>query len=153
MKWTSSLVPDSDIDKTIQWMAKSLPSQNATTFNFSVEELANPGSVIGTVGSHVPEPPECGYMFRKEFWGRGYATEALGAWLGVYWTLPRREVRIGVGQDGEEYKVDVRETLLAIVPENNSGSRGVLAKCGFVQDGTFEEDGEVLLHYVLERPP
>ena len=33
------------------------------------------------------------------------------------------------------------------------GVDAVLAKCGFVQDGTFEEDGESMLRYVLKRPP
>ena len=131
-------------------MAKGLPPQNATTFSFSVEELANPGRVVGTVGCHKPEPPECGYMFRREYWGRGYATEALEGWLGVYWGLPRRVVRVG---DREVHGVDEQETLLAVVTEDNSGSRRVLAKCGFVQDGAFEEDGESMLRYVLKRPP
>lgn len=50
---------------------------------FAVEEKAS-GAFIGRIGPWFPEgwpAPEVGWTLRREFWGRGYATEAASAAL------------------------------------------------------------------------
>jgi RimJ/RimL family protein N-acetyltransferase len=57
--------------------------------------------------------PEIGYWLGKEFWGRGVATTALSAFLGIVMTRP----------------------LYARVAKDNIASRRVLEKCGFTISG------------------
>ena len=153
MKWTSSRIPDSDICVTLEWMAPALPPNNASTFRFVIEEKANPGIVIGALGGRFAEPPECGYMLRKEMWGKGYATESLKAWLDVYWALPRRVVDLDIEKSDTSGRLEqVPETLLAETDTANTGSRHVLLKCGFKELRAFEEEGFPLVHYVYTRP-
>ena len=150
MKWTSSKVPDTDVGKTLEWMAPALPPLNGDSFRFAIEERSNPGKVVGVIGSRFSEPPECGYMFRTDMWGNGYATEALRAWLEVYWALPRKDV-ILEGKDGAQHWTEA-ESLLAETELGNVGSRRVLVKCGFTELRTWEDDGDQLIQYVY-RPP
>ena len=165
MVWTYTGKVDVDTDFTMKWMERSLPPNDSTGFSFAVEELTNPGKAIGSIGVPRPEPPEVGYMFRKEVWGKGYATEALAGWLAEYWRLPRKEVEVEEevpkyerepGEDGV-----VREVMRGVIETNNEGSRRVLRKCGFKQYGREEvEDsqrpGEGVMawldYWVIERP-
>jgi len=63
MVWTSSGKVDIDQDATQTWMNRFLPPNDATTFCLSIEELKEPGRVIGTFGCHHMEPlPEVGYV-------------------------------------------------------------------------------------------
>jgi RimJ/RimL family protein N-acetyltransferase len=149
MKWTSSKVPDADIAKTREWMAPALPPLNGNSFRFAIEERSNPGKVVGVIGSRFSEPPECGYMFRTDMWGRGYATEALRAWLDVYWALLRKDVTLE-GKSSAEHRTEA-ESLLAETELGNAGSRRVLVKCGFTELRTWEDDGDQLIQYVY-RP-
>jgi len=149
MKWTSSKIPDTNVAKTREWMAPALPPLNGDSFRFVIEERSNPGKVVGVIGSRFSEPPECGYMFRTDMWGKGYATEALRAWLEVYWALPRKDVTVE-GKDGAEYGTEA-ESLLAETELGNAGSRRVLVKCGFTELRTWEDDGDQLIQYIY-RP-
>jgi RimJ/RimL family protein N-acetyltransferase len=149
MKWTSSKVPDADIAKTREWIASALPPIKGDTFRFAIEERSQPGRVIGVIGIFFADPPECGYMFRTDMWRKGYATEALRAWLEVYWALPRKEVTLegrDVGEHGTETESLLAETALA-----NAGSRRVLVKCGFTEHQAREGDGGQLMQYIY-RP-
>jgi RimJ/RimL family protein N-acetyltransferase len=148
MIWTSSKVPDVDIEKTRRWMAAALPPWNGDGFSFAIEERSSPGRVIGVIGTRFREPPECGYMFRTETWGKGFATEALRAWLDVYWGLPRRKVTL----DREDGPASEDERLLAETALANAGSRKVLVKCGFTELRRWEEDGTQLIQYICRSP-
>jgi RimJ/RimL family protein N-acetyltransferase len=123
MKWTSSKIPDADVAKTREWMAPALPPLNSDSFRFVIEERSNPGKVVGVIGSRFSEPPECGYMFRTDMWGKGY---------------------------GAEYGTEA-ESLLAETELGNAGSRRVLVKCGFTELQTWEDDGDQLIQYIY-RP-
>lgn len=165
MKWTSTGKIDADTDFTTKWMERSLPPNDTKSFNFAIEELANPGFVVGTVGMHIAEPPECGYMFRQEAWGKGYASEALEAWVQKYWELPREVVQLeeelpkylrGDSEDGV-----TKEVLRALIETNHAASRRVLEKCGFdqygreeVEDSHYPGEGKLvwLDYFCLERP-
>ncbi len=160
MKWTSTTKVDVDHAFTTTWLERYLPPNDSRTSIFVIEELSNPGRVIGAIGSHVAEPPECGYMLRTEYWGKGYATEALRGWLQIYWELPRREVDVDDKIDDLERHVDdagvLREVLRAEIAADNVPSGNVLEKCGFVRGGSeeIEENGGVvkLVHFYLEKP-
>ncbi|RMZ86927.1 hypothetical protein DV736_g5844, partial [Chaetothyriales sp. CBS 134916] len=160
MKWTSTAKMDADLAFTASWMARFLPPNDATTFNFVVEELSNPGRVIGIAGSHIAEPPECGYMLRSDMWGKGYATEAVKAWLIEHWKLPRKEVDVDEQMIGHfDRHVDngiYRELLRADIVEDNLASAKVLKKCGFVRAGSEQQDENgqkvTVVYLYLERP-
>ncbi|KIV84452.1 hypothetical protein PV11_00228 [Exophiala sideris] len=135
MKWTSQGRNDVDEDATQVWMNRFLPPNDATTFNFAVEELSSPGKAIGVLGCHIPEPPEVGYMFVEEVWGRGYATEALQAWLQAYWHLPRNEVALEEDWPQAQEVDESLEVVRADTDADNIASGRILAKCGFIKVG------------------
>ena len=70
------------------------------------------------------------YGFRRDRWGRGYASEAAQAW-----------VRHGFEEMG------IEKIVADVEPENLASAR-VLEKCGFARVGTLE-DGR--LFYAVTR--
>ncbi|KAK8088509.1 GNAT domain-containing protein [Apiospora hydei] len=121
--------------------------------------------------------PEIGYKFRKEYWGRGYATEFLDAVLGAWWGLPRGTVEMRVnrravavatngdvdipGGGEEDAVVEVAEHVYANAEPSNVGSCRVLEKLGFQRYHEWTEPdtqehrvGEPLdlAGYLLEKP-
>lgn len=114
-------------------------------------------------------------MFRKEMWGRGYATEAVEAVLNAYWSLERREVEVEFPQEKEGFIVGKEhvdqckgsvgyasdatgfqvEKLLAVTVSANVGSRRVLEKLGFVIVKEFMDrrtGRRECMEYILQRP-
>lgn len=85
------------------------------------ESLAN-GAVIGFIG--ITAPPEVFYIIDEEYWGSGYATEALQAFLDTYWNAFPEGLK---GMD--EWTRNFLETHVIV---GNDGSERVAAKCGFV---------------------
>lgn len=161
MIYTSTGKVDIDQDATRVWLNRFISPNDSTTFQFAVEELVHPGVIIGCVGSHIAEPPTLGYMFRKEYWARGYATEAVQGWLEEYWKLPRNEIDLqSTMPESSELHWQgcvARELILATIESGNIGSSKVLGKCGFKPTGVTEEVEDfrgpaVLVHYSLERP-
>ncbi|KAJ3156453.1 hypothetical protein HDU89_004235 [Geranomyces variabilis] len=120
---------------------------------------------IGNVGFYDMAKPTVGYMIRREEWGRGYATEALGGALGSYWRLPRNTIETEddwpelkryqtIEQDGS-----VREGVRAMIEVMNAGSKRVVEKCGFTlvegKEWIPEPDHRgpaKLIWYYIERP-
>ena len=78
--------------------------------------------IIGLVGAH--RIPEIGYMFFPAFWGHGFATEALKAWMRWYWD-----------------KYPGGDHLKAVTGPETVTSQKVLRKCGFVW--SFESSVQV----------
>ncbi|KAJ9609531.1 hypothetical protein H2200_005858 [Cladophialophora chaetospira] len=159
MKWTSTGKIDRDLEATQIWLNRSLPPDGVSTFNFAVEELSKPGKVTGALGCHQTEPPECGYMFRVEHWGKGYATEAFRRWLQAWWELPRREVVIDDSDSGSQDATEVEfvpEVLRADIDEVNVASARILANSGFhpVSVEVVEHNGTniKLIALELQRP-
>jgi RimJ/RimL family protein N-acetyltransferase len=100
-------------------------------------------------------------MLLDEFWGKGYATEALKAYLDHYWSLERREyVRVvSEGEDDQDNPTSTAdeekevEVLTAITEAGNVGSINVLRKCGFRETRRFlHENGAWRVDFVMERP-
>ena len=92
---------------------------------WAIANRAN-GQLIGTGGFWRLIKPhfraEIGYELAPEWWGQGVMTEALGAMLGFGFT------RMGL------------HSVEAQIHPDNSGSRRVLEKLGFVQEGYFHEN-------------
>ena len=93
-------------------------------YNLMIVERAS-GEAAGSVGLHVIDGGErgahygLGYFVRRDLWNRGYATEAVGAALDYCFA-------------GDGFRVTA--SCLA----ENLGSRRVLEKCGFVQEGLLK---------------
>ena len=68
-------------------------------------------------------PPELGYAFNPEVWGKGLATEAIRGMIEAYWeTFPNGHPAVG----DEE-----RTYLMAYTEKSNLASEKVLRKNGF----------------------
>ena len=88
-----------------------------------VVTLRDSGTVIGTMGfvwySSADRSAELGYSFSREYWNRGYATQALQAVVdAVFTSLPLNRL---------EAQHDLR----------NPASGRVMQKCGFRQEGVL----------------
>jgi hypothetical protein len=62
--WTSSGTVDVDQEATQTWMNRFLPPNDANTYCVTIEQLSEPGKVVGTIGCHHSEPAEVGYVSR-----------------------------------------------------------------------------------------
>ena len=159
VRWTTTPSGDADEAATLRWLERFLPPKDSNTYVLAVCEQSDPSLAIGSVGCHLPEPPECGYMLRREWWGKGYATEALKGWLESYWKLPRREVKREEGgtlrvSDGYTDPDQGTEYLIGSTDKENGASQKVLGKCGFRSRREFSDDigsGRVI-EWVLVRP-
>ncbi|KUI55269.1 putative GMP synthase [glutamine-hydrolyzing], partial [Cytospora mali] len=183
MCWTSKGRPDADEAETARKLAQFLPPNDARTFNWAIY-LRESGGLIGVGGVHDFGGggaaaadgdsggdddnggfgwPEIGYLLRREYWGKGYGTEFLRAFLGVWeGELLRREVverrvkvgsfeRVGGGGGGNDNgPVLGREQLVAIIDRRNAASRKILEKCGFESFADFEEEDSCDPEKVIE---
>lgn len=86
----------------------------------------NRTTAIGFIG--ISKPPAVFFIFGRASWGKGYATEALEAFLAAYWS----KFPDGLQKGSPEEK----DILQAYVVDENFGSSRVLEKVGFKQIGT-----------------
>ncbi|KAI5864930.1 acyl-CoA N-acyltransferase [Durotheca rogersii] len=125
---------DADKAETLTFMARFMAPNDADTYNYVIR-LASTGEIIGAGGvlrhSNFFGWPEVGYMFKREHWGQGYASEFLKGYLDHWWALPRVEAEVEVDRDSAGEPGDVPEMLTAIVDDGNPGSKRVLEKAGF----------------------
>ncbi|KAK3398087.1 GNAT domain-containing protein [Sordaria brevicollis] len=155
MIWTSAGRPDIDINETKAKLDTFLTDEgNGKTFNFAICFKEEPDKLVGIGGCHNSASsfgwPELGYMFRKEAWGQGIATEFVKAWLGLWKALPRQVVTVKCdertlrgAEDGiyEKWENDevVEERLIAMTTEDNARSKNILKKCGFEHFLTWKD--------------
>lgn len=162
-KWLDRFLSPNDTKSPCFVICERLP----TSSNSSVIEPANSseGPIIGGIGLAGGEPPEVGYRVRRQDWQKGYATEALTAFLKYYWALDRREAE--VEDDLSEIRTmlqadeskQLKERLTAMIEVGNIGSRRVLEKCGFklVEGKEWKPEPDhrgpaTLIWYYLEAP-
>ncbi|KAL7784322.1 acetyltransferase domain-containing protein [Trichoderma ceciliae] len=135
---------DRDLEETRPKLKPFLPPNDEMTYNFAIC-LKETGEMIGIGGCHklfsIFGWPAIGYMFRKEFWGQGLATEFVQAWLDMWCKLPRAEAEFEVDQrslrDGDG--AEALEQVTAFTVLDNVGSQRVLEKSGFERFLTWEE--------------
>jgi ribosomal-protein-alanine N-acetyltransferase len=77
---------------------------------------------------------EIGYRFNKEYWGKGYATEAGLVFVDLAFN---------------DMKVDA---LYAYADLGNIGSRKILEKLGMQYVNSFEYEGEIEVWYEMQNP-
>ncbi|KAL4778550.1 GNAT domain-containing protein [Aspergillus varians] len=132
--WLLSKAPHTSIEETKAWMRSRIYTTpdaagavHCRHFSFAVVARSDPETVIGGVSVNSLHPaPSVGYALHPDFWGMGFATEAVRGIVGAWWGLPRVEVDDGSGLgDGEG------ERLFAATNCENLGSLKVLQKAGF----------------------
>lgn len=148
--------PPPSLDSVRQWMARKTfsepPLAAGKTFQFLITERDDPtGRIVGSIGMNVVHPlPNAGYGIHYDYWGKGYATEALRGLLKAWWALPR-EGNESTNEDGE--CALKREKVLAGAAKANGASVRVLEKCGFKVYREHEyENGDVLCFFAIEMP-
>ncbi|KAI1740344.1 acetyltransferase domain-containing protein [Xylaria scruposa] len=178
MIWTMVGLPDKNVDETHVFLKRFLPPNDLVTYHTAIVYMGDAGEnekgvIIGTGGAHriLPESgwPEAGYMFRKEYWSKGLATEFMQAFTKFWWSLPRKEIEIEVEAASVKGKfekndggvVEVPEILMAKISTSNIGSRRVLEKSGFKEYARWtdqdarvghEADEVELASFSLEAP-
>jgi RimJ/RimL family protein N-acetyltransferase len=114
--------PSRDLPAFLEHQAKIDADPSTITRTIVVD-----GDVVGSIGSwDAGDERDVGYWIGREHWGRGFATEALRAFL----------------------EVDGSRPLRAHVAEHNVGSRRVLEKCGFVFEREAQDE-DVLEHVMV----
>jgi RimJ/RimL family protein N-acetyltransferase len=134
MRWVGS-GPMADRAASERLVESYAGHQHTYGFAFwAVIERAS-GSLIGDAGLHrtTVGETELGYTLAKSAWGRGYATEAAGAWL---------EAAFG------ELGID---EVIALVEPPNRASVHVLEKVGFRRNGTRVAFGREHLLFRVSR--
>ncbi|KAJ5519716.1 Acyl-CoA N-acyltransferase [Penicillium fimorum] len=148
-------IPFKSIEETREWMATKIFTSGPSdiigrSFNYAIVDKSIPETeerVVGSLSFNQVDPfPEIGYALHPSCWGKGYATEALQLMLKMWWNLARRTV------DSEDACPAEVEKAFALCEKRNAGSSRVLEKCGFKIVGDFQEDGEDLFIFALERP-
>ncbi|KAI4593522.1 hypothetical protein KJ359_009208 [Pestalotiopsis sp. 9143b] len=178
MAFTAAGRVDRDAAETRSKLDLFLAPHDARTFNFAICLGDGDGELIGVGGVHSfgggQGWPEVGYMLKREYWGRGYATEFLRGFVGAWWALEREEAVIHVdgeslavadgsekGVTGEEHEPrPAAECLTAVVEASNESSIRIMEKTGFRKFKTWAEpdsragmEGKdiTLVGFLLER--
>ena len=123
--------------ETRSWLStRSWPSR----FNFAILLVdaalsRSQWTVIGAVGCPRGQP-EMGYMIHHDYFGHGYATEAVAAFLDLYWRFvpsPSRDTGVGAWHEVASPKplLAPMDHVEALADVANVASHRVLEKCGF----------------------
>ncbi|KAF2835137.1 acyl-CoA N-acyltransferase [Patellaria atrata CBS 101060] len=123
----TGIKPETSVDQTREWI--TVRENDPDAWIFSIELLpteisnsdstqpsaAQKGRVIGGIGAYRVR--EVGYGLHPDFWGQGLATEALEAFLPIYWEHLLQ-------QDNSGY-------IKAEIDSEHVASRRIVEKCGF----------------------
>ncbi|EPS33522.1 hypothetical protein POX_a01482 [Penicillium oxalicum] len=147
--WLWPKVPHKVIAESEEAIAKKIfetPDGSGTVgrqFHFAIIQKDDPKQkVIGAVGINSLVPaPSVGYGIHPDYWGRGYAAEAVRAVIDSWWQLDRID-----GEDAEE------ERLYAACNKANIGSLKVLLKNGFQIEEEVPIEGDTVAVLALKRP-
>lgn len=109
-----STPPHDDLTQTRDWLDSMIAVDMAISDDFIVEK---DGETIGKLGTW--RLPEVGYLIGRPYWGRGYATEAMAAF--VAYAFAHRT-----------------DHLIADVDPRNTASLALLSRTGFRVTGRAE---------------
>ena len=108
-------------------ISSSSPGKETQTANDGDDGSCG-GTMIGVLGTLTPPPiADLGYNFHPSSWGKGYATEAITAFVERFWALQ-----------------PAVQAIRAEVDTQNIASIRVLQKCGFVEVETIKGGGRKL---------
>jgi ribosomal-protein-alanine N-acetyltransferase len=113
--------PNRDLEESRRFILDAMEKfGRGTHYQLAVERKAD-GRLVGSIGLSVTSAAhreaEVGYCFRRQDWGKGYATEAA-----------RRVLDFGFGELG-------LHRIFATCRPSNTASARVLAKLGMKQEG------------------
>lgn len=116
-------------------------------FNFAVIRADDrTQKVIGAVGINALAPaPSIGYGIHPDFWGKGYASEAVAGCVDAWWKLDRKSSGLSNSNIGTE-------KLFAACNKANIGSVKVLQRNGFRIYREFHLEGDTVALFGLETP-
>ncbi|HEX8735010.1 MAG TPA: GNAT family N-acetyltransferase [Pyrinomonadaceae bacterium] len=136
MRYIGTGKPYKTVDEAEKFLQWAVAYQKENGFcRWAVVEKAS-GKIVGSCGFAYPHGTpevELGYLFGRDVWGKGFATEAARAAL-----------------DYGFEKLGFRE-IIAITDLENTASQRVLEKIGFAQRGVEKIDGEDNLVYLARR--
>jgi ribosomal-protein-alanine N-acetyltransferase len=139
MRYIGNCLPWEGIERAHAWLVRVAASYAERGYGpWAVVERAT-GRVVGSCGfSYLPALGELdfGYVFARDTWGKGYATEAA-----------RAALRYGFERFGFE-------EVSANTVEEHHASRRVLEKIGFEYRGPrmYPDDVEPSAFYVMKNP-
>jgi RimJ/RimL family protein N-acetyltransferase len=129
--------PDGSIDETLERVERHRRRYEQTGYGLCAVVERESGDVVGVCGlfpvEWVGPDVEVAYHFARRVWGRGYATEAAGAWV---------ELALG--------RLGLARVVALAYPANRASTR-VMEKIGMGDSHAVERYGETLVQYSLER--
>jgi ribosomal-protein-alanine N-acetyltransferase len=127
-----SICTDDEIDSFLDMATGEIGLPGRSQWHFAVEEKGKNdfiGSVALMTEKDSPVSAEIGYWFKKEYWGKGFATEAAQAMIDFGFD------KIGFHRIWGKTHVD------------NQGSAKVMEHCGMVREGILREHIWLQDHY------
>jgi len=119
-----SICSDKEIDDFLHMAIDQASAEKRTEWHLAIEEKGQDG-FIGSVALMMDQGSQCsaeiGYWFKKEYWGKGYATEATRA-------------MIAFGFD-----VIKLHRIWGVCHIDNQASAKVMEKSGMMFEGTLRE--------------
>ncbi|KAK2758754.1 hypothetical protein FQN54_003445 [Arachnomyces sp. PD_36] len=169
VQWSKTRQTDPDVEASLNYIKGRYtnPDVFGRGYSYAITRRDDPTDrLIGGIGVNDHDPRSTGsyigYVLHPDYWGKGYATEALKGMLKGWWSLPRREVAEGEfkeeidddealrwkrrEEDGDEY-------LLGMANKANGASLKVMLKSGFEVLEEFQvEDGSTLVRTMIKKP-
>lgn len=144
MEWHPLGKPIGNIEISRQKLAKFLPPNDERNFQYAICPRDNSQEMIGVGGVYVHQGkfgwPIINYMLQCEYWNKGYVSEFLGAFLELWWTLPREETQIEVEVDTVSGEGTIKdECVTSFTTEANVGSQKVMTKNNMTLFKVWEE--------------
>lgn len=138
MRYIGTGLPFETLEETLRWLDKAVAYEAEHGFyRWAAIERAS-GEIVGSCGfAHLYGGPEIelGYLYARQHWGRGFATEAAAACL-----------RYGFKEMG-------LKQIAAIADPQNLASRRVLEKIGFIYQGLRRHNDADDAYYIAAPPP
>ena len=127
-KWTSNIPFPYSKQDAIKWIKSTSQDTARNPFAIEVDD-----QVVGCVSHWVNSKSkiEVGYWLGKDYWGKGYATQALAQML-------------------SQPDFPATEIVVAQVMTENIGSQRVLLNNGFSCAGKYDDQRKVMKLYIKE---